>query len=343
MRDILLPKEWYSINRFLKELNQSYSPVVSVYVPISEASNMINTLRETERLPEIEEIETVIEKRLASKKIYNGSICIFGWNGKEGIVIKEFVVSKALPPVYLVGKKPYTEPLHDILEINYDVLLIVLDHKEAMLRHYKGKDILQHAKIKTYLKGKHSKGGWSQGRFERLRDLQIKHFFNKIKERLKDINLTQMELVLLSGPGLAKKEFMQSYINKNARKKTGIIEGIDLSTPDDNIITKFIIALDSLRKQLEIQQLQKVEARIKKGLAEKENSKIHTALRTGAVDTLLIASDYYAKTPEENNRIIKMIELAEKTSVEVEFITNKEVLEKLHKQGSVVATLRYKV
>jgi len=343
MRDILLPKEWYAVNRFLKELEQSYSPVVSVYIPISEASNMINTLRETKRLPEIEKIEAIIEERLASKKIYNGSICIFGWNAEEDIVIKEFVVSKALPPVYLVGKKPYTEPLHDILEINYDVLLIVLDHKEAMLRHHKGEDILQHAKIKTYLKGKHSKGGWSQGRFERLRDLQIKHFFNKVKECLKNFNLAQIELILLAGPGLAKKEFMQSYINKNLIKKTRIIEGIYFSTPDDNITTKVINALDHLRKQLEIQQLQKVEARVKKGLAEKENSKIHAALRTGAVDILLIASDYYAKTPEENNRIVNMIELAEKTSVEVEFITNNEVLEKLHKHGSVVATLRYKV
>jgi len=343
MKDILLPKEWYAVNRFIKELNQSNSPVVSVYVPISEASNMINTLRETERLPEIEEIEAIIEKRLALKKIYNGSICIFGWNGKEGIVIKEFVVSKALPPVYLVGKEPYIEPLHDILEINYDVLLIVLDHKEAMIRHYKGKDILQHSKIKTYLRGKHSKGGYSQGRFERLRNLQIKHFFNKVKERLKDINLAQIELIILSGPGLAKKEFMQSYINKNVRKKTRIIEGINLSTPDDNLIIKVINALDHLRKQLEIQQLQKVEAGVKKGLAEKENIRIHAALRTGAVDTLLIASDYYAKTPEEDNRIVNMIELAEKTSVEVEFITNNEVLEKLHKHGSVVATLRYKL
>ncbi|MCH6574787.1 MAG: peptide chain release factor 1 [Bacteroidetes bacterium] len=341
MRDILLPKEWYAVNRFIKELNQSYSPVVSVYVPISEASNMINTLRETERLPEIEEIEAIIEKRLASKKIYNGSICIFGWNGKEGIVIKEFVVSKALPPVYLVGKKPYIEPLHDILEINYDVLLIVLDHKEAMIRHYKGKDILQHAKIKTYLRGKHSKGGWSQGRFERLRDLQIKHFFNKVKERLK--NISQIELILLAGPGLAKKEFMQSYINKNVRKKTRIIDGIYFSTPEEETTTKIINALDNLRKQLELQQFLKVESRLKKSLAEKENSVIHDALNKGAVDTLLVASDYYAKTPEENNRIINMIELAEKTSAEVEFITNKEVLEKLHNYGDVMAILRYKM
>ena len=63
----------------------------------------------------------------------------------------------------------------------------------------------------------------------------------------------------------------------------------------------------------------------------------------GAVDTILIASDYFAKTPQENKRIIKMIELAEKTSAEIEFITNPEILTKLHKHGSVVANLRYKI
>jgi len=38
-----------------------------------------------------------------------------------------------------------------------------------------------------------------------------------------------------------------------------------------------------------------------------------------------------------------MIELAEKTSAEVEFITNQEVQKELHKYGSVVAILRYRV
>jgi len=101
--------------------------------------------------------------------------------------------------------------------------------------------------------------------------------------------------------------------------------------------------IESISKQLELQQILEVEAKLKKSLSEKENSIIHAALQKGAVNTLLVASDYYAKTPEENNRIIKMIELAEKTSAEVEFITNREALEKLHNYGSVMAILRYKV
>jgi len=341
MEDILTSHEWYVANRFLKELENTSSPVVSVYAPKSEVSHMINTLRETERDPEIEKVEAIIEKRLSAHS--GGTLCIFGWNTEKGVEIKELNLSKILPPVYVVDKKPYFEPLHDILEINYDVLLIIMNHKEAIVRHYKGKDILRHAKIKTYLRGKHSKGGWSQARFGRIRDLQIKHFFKEVMTRSKKFDLAQIDLVLVAGPGIAKKEFVQSYINKSVRKKTKIIEGINFSTPDDIMTNKIIKMLDQLRKQLELNQLLKVEARVKKGLSQKENSKIYTALIRGAVNTLLIASDYYAETPEEDSRIIKMIELAEKTSVEVEFITNQEVLDKLHKHGSVVATLRYKV
>ena len=200
---------------------------------------------------------------------------------------------------------------------------------------------MEHARIKVYLRGRHRKGGWSQKRFERLRDLQITHFFKKVKSRLKDFR--QPDLILLAGPGMAKKEFFQSFTNKKFRKKIRIIEGINFAAHGDKIAMKMIDALSHTRKAFEFQQLLKVESRVKKGLAEKENKIIHEALKKGAVETLLIASDYHVMNPLENNRIIKMIELAEKTSTEVEFITNKEVLEKLHKHGSVIATLRYKL
>jgi len=340
MKYILSPHEWYAVNHFLKELKQSHSPVVSVYSPFSESSNMINTLRETERATEIEKVEAVIEKRLVSKRGY-GSLCIFGWNTEEGIVVKELTVSKVLPPVYLVKKRAYIMPLRDILEINYEVLLLILDHKEAVFRHYKGKDILEQARIKIYLRGRHRKGGWSQKRFERLRKIQITHFFKKVKRRLKDFR--QPDIILLAGSGMAKKEFFQFFTNKKSRKKIRIIEGINFATNDDEIAMKMIDVLSHIRKEFEFKQLLKVESRFKKGLAKKENKIIHDALRRGAVETLLIASDYHVMTPLENNRIIKMIQLAEKTSTEVEFITNKKVLEKLHKHGSVIATLRYKM
>ena len=336
MRDVLSPREWHEVNHFLKEIENPSSTVVSVYAPISEASNMINILSETERGEEIEEIETLIEKRLSVHK--DGTLCIFGWNTESGVQLKELTLSKVLPPIYVVDEKPFTEPLHDILEINYDVLLLVLDHKEARFQHFKGKEMSEQSRIKAYVRGKHSKGGWSQKRFERIRSNQIRDFFKRVESRLKVFAVK--DFVLLAGPGTANKEFFQ-LLSGVEKKKTRILEGVNFNTSQESITEKVIASLDSFRKNIEYQQLLKVEGSVKKGLIEKDNKKIHEALLHGAVDTILIASDYFAKTPQENKRIIKMIELAEKTSVEVEFITNPEVLTKLHKHGSVVASLRY--
>lgn len=340
MRDILTHHEWYAVNRFLKELENPPSTVVSVYVPISEATNMMNTLRETERSPEIEEVEAAIEKKLSAHK--EGTLCVFGWKTEKGVETKELTLSKVLPPVYVVGKRPYIEPLHDILEINYDILLLILDHKKVRFRHFKGIEVSEQSSIKAYVRGKHRKGGWSQKRFERIRKIQIRNFYKKVENKLRKFDLKKIDFILLAGPGTAKKEFLQT-LPQMERKKTRILDGIGFSTLEDLMTEKVIASIDRFRKKLELQQFLKVEDSVRKGLAEKENKIIHEALSRGAVDTLLIAKDYYAKTPKENKRIIKMIELAEKTSVEVEFITNQEVMNKLHKHGSVVATLRYRV
>jgi len=338
MRDILSPREWFAVNHFLKEIQNPSSTVVSVYAPISEIPSMINTLRETERGPQIEVVEAVIEKRLSSHK--DGTICIFGWNTKSGVEVKELILSTIMPPVYVVDEKPFIEPLNDILEINHDVLVLILNHKEAIFQHFKGAELMVQSHIKAYIQGKHHKGGWSQKRFERIRNIQINNFFKKVENRLIEFNTK--DLILLTGPGTAKTAFLK-LLPEAQRKKIQIINEINFTTPQERITEHVINYLDKFRKIVEAQQLIKVENSVKKGLTEKENKKIEEALSLGAVDTILIASDYFTKTPQEKGRILKMIELAEKTSVEVEFITNQEVLAKLHNIGSVMAILRYRV
>ena len=106
--------------------------------------------------------------------------CIFGWNGNQGIEIKEITVSKEMPPVHAVDKRPYLKPLHDLLKIDYEVLLIIMDHKSAILKQFRGSKLVQESKLGTYLKNKHSKGGSSQARFARNREIQIDQFLKKI-------------------------------------------------------------------------------------------------------------------------------------------------------------------
>jgi peptide subunit release factor 1 (eRF1) len=342
VKDVLPPKEWYRINRFLKELERATPPVVSVYAPPGEIKAMAELLAKTEREPIVEEVETAIEKELGGLKGPEGSVCIFGWKEGESVVLEKTLVAPVIPPVYLVDEKPYTEPLHDILEIKYDVLLVLLDHEKAILRSYKGSEVLKQKIVRSYVGAKHRKGGWSQKRFSRIRDLQIKHHLDKVKDHLKKFDLKSIELILLAGPGNAKKEFAREHLNAELAGKVTIVEGLVFSSSDGEINDAIIGSLDKYRKGVEMRQLRTVEENVGRGLAITENREIRQALEVGAVETILIASDYYAATPEENEGVLNMIEMAESTAAEIEFITNEEILEKLHRHGSVVATLRYR-
>jgi stalled ribosome rescue protein Dom34 len=170
--------------------------------------------------------------------------------------------------------------------------------------------------------------------------MQIKHRFDSVADDLAGFDLENIEVILLGGPGNAKKEFLGG-LQKGIAAKTVAIEGLNLSSGDEKIDATIIGQLDRLRKGLELRQLTKVKESIKRGLFLTENQEICRALEAGAVDTVLIASDYHAATPKEKEMILKMIEVAEASAAEIEFITNKEILGKLHRYGSVVASLRY--
>ncbi|TFB09121.1 hypothetical protein E3V08_01295 [Candidatus Atribacteria bacterium MT.SAG.1] len=340
MKNILPPKEWCQVNCFIKEIRGTYhSPVVSVYVPSGKVDDMIKTLEETERESAVEKVETAIIKELGNLKAFTGSVCIFGWK-EEMVVVKNIFTSSIIPPVYVVDNEPFVEPLCDILEIMYDTLLVILDYKTAILRYYKGCDVIRQKKIKSYVRARHSKGGWSQKRFSRIRDMQISRHFDSIADELKNFDIKNIEVILVGGPGNAKKEFLRES-RKDRADRTIMVEGLDLSSSDEEINTTIISQLDKFRKQVESRQLTKVEESIKKGLILTENQEICAALKTGAVDTILIASDYYVTTPEEKERILKMIEAAEVSAAEIEFITDKDILKKLHRYENVVALLRY--
>ena len=340
MKDILPPREWCQVNCFIKELRDTYCPpVVSVYAPSGKVDYMIKTLEETEREPAVEEVEAAIMKELGNLKTFVGSTCIFGWKGKT-VVVKKMFTSPTIPPVYVVDDEPFVEPLCDILEIRYDVLLVILDYKTAILRSYKGCDVTRQKRIKSYVGARHSKGGWSQKRFSRIRDMQIRRHFDSVADELENFDLKNIEVILLGGPGNAKKEFLRRS-QRNIADKTVIVEGLNLSSSDEEIDTTIIGQLDKFRKEFEVEQLTKVKENIKRGLILTENQEICAALKAGAVDTILIASDYYITTPEEKKRTLKMIEAAEISAAEIEFITNKDILEKLRRYGSVVASLRY--
>ena len=340
------PSEWYSINRFTLELESQNAPCVSVYYPYDKDIETVHLLRETKRDEETEKIESAIEKRIIKlskvtnpKKQFINTYCIFGWQSKRKIIIKDMPISKKLPYVYLAGKKPYLKPFYDILKANYHTILVILDHKSAHIRYLLGDKILAEEKLSINLQGRHKKGGQSQKRFLRARQTFIQGFFKKIAKKVSNLDSKNVEILFLGGAGIAKTEF-HDELNTELKKKCRFIENISFSTSSNEINKKIIKHLYDHRKKHVLEIVSRFEKLVKENLTTKKNSEIQKALDVGAVDTLLISANYYHSSPM-SQKITKMIEKADNTSSKVEFITNPKLVERLAKYDHVLALLRY--
>ncbi|MFQ5440449.1 MAG: Vms1/Ankzf1 family peptidyl-tRNA hydrolase [Nitrosopumilaceae archaeon] len=340
------PSEWLSLNQFLYEIKQIDSECISVYYPYGKGEDTISLLKATKRKSQYEKIELEIEKKIAELKKnpisvgpHAKTLCIFGWIKNGKIKIKNIGTSKKLPFIYMLSKRPYIKPFGDVLKTNFGVLLVTLDQKSARIQKFRGSQIIQEAKLRIDLQGRHKKGGQSQGRFLRARQTKIHVFFKKVANKVKMME-SNSELILLGGTGPAKTEFFDE-LNSELVKKCRFVENLSFSTSINEIHKKIIHHLYQHRRKHVIEIVEKYENLVKEGLTAKRNDFIYRALEMGAVDTLIVSAEYH--TTLQFKKIMKMLEIAKNTSAKIEFVVSPQLIKKLDIDNSVLAILRYKI
>lgn len=342
----ITPSEWLSINQFLYKIKQINNKCVSVYYPYGKGKEIISLLKETKRNPEIEKIELKIEKRIielrknpSSVGKFTKTFVVFGWIEKDQVILKEIGISKELPYVYMVSKKPFLKPFYDVLKAHKDILLVILDQKSAQIQRFQGTKVVQESKLKIDLRGRHKKGGQSQGRFLRARQTKIHVFYKKVANKIKTVG-SDSELILIGGGGQAKTEFFDE-INSELLNKCRFVENISFSTPRMNVYKKIIQHLYKHRKKHVEEVIEKYEKLVKNGLTARVNTEINKALKQGAVDTLIVSTRYH--TSANFKTIMKMLEIAKQMSTKIEFASSPKIINKLKVDDSVLVILRYKI
>jgi len=338
--------EWLSLNQFLYEVKQIDAACVSVYYPYGKGQQTISLLQDTKRKEPFEKIESEIEKRITKLKEnpssagkFTKTLCIFGWIKNGKVHTKEIGTSKKLPYVYMVSKKPYIKPFRDILKTNYDVLLVTLDQKSARIQKFHGSKIIQEARLRIDLRGRHRKGGQSQGRFLRARQTKIHVFFKKVANKVRNLD-SNSELILLGGDGPAKTEFYD-VLDSELAKKCRFVQNLNFSTGINDVYKKIIHHLYIHRRKHVTGIIAQYEELVKNGLTAKRNDVIYKALEIGAVDMLIVSADYHINS--QFIKIMKMLEIAKNTSCKIEFAASPKIIEKLKIHDSVLAILRYRI
>ena len=344
----ITPSEWHAVNQLTSELELQNYPCVSIYYPHDKRSEILTLLDKPKSNQVREKIEFLIKQEITKqvkptkpRKQFINTHCIFGWQKNKKIVLKKIAISKEMPFVYVAGKKPYLKPFRDILKTNYHIILVIIDQKSAHIRYLQGNKILADEKSSINLQGRHKKGGQSQKRFLRARQTLIQGFFKRTAKKVSDMDSNDVKILFLGGVGNAKIGF-HDELNSELKMKSRFMDNVSFNTSMNIVNKKIIKHLYDYRKKHVLEVVSKFEKAIKDKLIVRKNSEIQKALKIGAVNILLVSANYYNLSPTNNQKITKMIDLAENTSSRVEFVTNPKLVKKMEKYGHVLALLRYK-
>ena len=337
--------------------------MLSLYVPSGRpVSDVINMLRQELAITDniklkrtkdrVQRALTAAIDRLSniSKIPQNGLVLFAGENDDTG----EFICLMFSPPdpvtvyFYRTDKYFHLEFLEDMLEESDVYGLIVIERDEATIGLLKGSSLIVLEEVEGYVPGKHSKGGQSQRRYDRIIEELVEEFYKRVGEIVNKHFIPYLESgklkgILIGGPGYAKLDFVKGdYIDYRLKEKV-LDTLVDVGSQGEPGLKELVMRASELikgQKYVEVvNALEEFKFHLAKddGLALYGFDDIVNALNMGAVKSLVVTGDM----PE----LEKLMELAKKSGAEVyvlpetipEYVWIKKTF------NGVVAILRYKI
>ncbi|MCW4001509.1 MAG: peptide chain release factor aRF-1 [Candidatus Bathyarchaeota archaeon] len=190
------------------------------------------------------------------------------------------------------------EPLRDMLRDQRIVGFLALDAKQATLAMRRGDNLQMLESLTSGVAGKTGKGGQSQRRYERERDMQLTAYFHRVAEHAAKAFFEEQKAttLIVGGPGATKNEFLKGdflhYELKNA-----LLNVVDTqSACEDGVfemMAKSSEALDSMCGPQEKKSMQRLETELSKenGLAAVGLDAVLEGLQRGEVEVALVTDN----------------------------------------------------
>jgi len=308
----------YEFRRKLEELRNvrgRATECISLYVPpTKQISDVTNYLRnEYAQASNIKSRTTkknvtwAIESLIGRLKNYkqpppNGVVLFVGHKPSGGDQSEP--VSYVIEPPEPIGSFLYRCDSTFFLEILEDLLsekaffgLLVIDRNEATIGTLKGKRITMIKNFESHVMGKHSRGGQSALRFERLIEIAAHEYYKKVAGVMNDTFLNNPNLtgIIVGGPGPTKDYFVkEGYLHHELAKK--VLNTFDTGYTDEyglrelmekasEVLTELDLAKEKRLMQRFVDEIRKPDG----GKAAYGEKEVRHAMELGAVDTLLVS------------------------------------------------------
>ena len=310
----------YKIRKTLQELSKIAgrgTELISVYIPKGkQLHEVITNLREEQgtadniksdltRTHVVDSLSRVIQRLKLYKKTPESGLAIFcgalpredgGPPGSE--VVKSFEID---PPkdlktfLYRCDDHFHVDILKDMLKDDNLIGFLAIDAKDAGWGILYGDRIQVLKETSSGVAGKHRQGGQSAKRFQKLREMELTYYFNRIAQITREyfIDIYPIKGLIISGPGPTKEEFVNdNYLEY--RLQDMVISTIDASYAGaEGIREAFTKSMDILSNFRLVEEKQIVEKLFRQintnsGLGVYGLNEILNYLKNNVVDTIIV-------------------------------------------------------
>ena len=247
----------------------------------------------------------VIQHLKQQKEIPEYGLAMFagvfvGNNQQEGLLNVEELV----PPMpithyhYRVDDHFWLEPLREMARDQRITGIIAIDSKEASFGLLNGERFFLLKNITSGVPGKTGKGGQSQRRYEREREMEVTAFFHRVAEHAAKAFLGENKVItlLVGGPGPTKNYFLRGdYLNYELKNR--LLNVVDTQSAGKDavreILDKSSEAMTNvcIPEEKNLMQRLIVELNKRSGLAVGGLDLVLEGLKTGKVEIALVVDN----------------------------------------------------
>ena len=245
----------YKIRKTLEELSQKSgrgTELISVYIPNGkQLHEIISSLQQEQgtadniksdltRSHVVDSLGKVVQRLKLYKKTPERGLVMFcgalppeegGPLGSEVVTVWEVDPPKDLNQyLYRCDDHFHVDILKDMLKDDNLIGFLAIDAKDAGWGLLHGDKIEVLGQTGSGVAGKHRQGGQSAKRFQKLREMELSYFYNRVAQTTREyfIDIYPIKGLIISGPGPTKEDFINgNYLEY--RLQNNIISTIDAS------------------------------------------------------------------------------------------------------------------
>ncbi|MDE1843083.1 MAG: peptide chain release factor aRF-1 [Thaumarchaeota archaeon] len=313
----------YKLRKMLEELSDHSgrgTELITLYVPPKKALHeVINNLREEQgtadniksdltRTHVVDALSRVIQRLKLYKSSPDKGLVMFcgalpppggGPIGSEVIKLFEIEPPKELQTfLYRCDDHFHVDILKDMLKDDNMIGFLALDAKDAGWGLLRGDKLDVLSETSSGVAGKHRQGGQSARRFERLREMELNEYYNRVAHTTREyfVDIYPVKGLIVSGPGPTKENFLkENYLEY--RLQNNVLATLDCSYAGaEGVREAFTKAHDILNDYRMVEEKKLVDKlfndiHFSRGLAVYGLNDIIDLLKRNVVQTVLITDD----------------------------------------------------